>query len=122
TRVVGRVNDREDLGDRRLDRDFDPLAQCDVDLGAALAASAHLDVGNAVAHVEEGDVPAVGCDAGVDLPVEDLLNPRGEGIGPPLVRVVNGDSAARRRVVELDRRAAQPLNAGRVDVDAIPVG
>ena len=121
-RVVGRVDDRENLGDRRLDRDLDPLAQRDVDLSAALAASAHLDVGNAVAYVEEVDVPAVSCDAGVDLPVEDLLDPRREGIGPPLVRVVNGNSAARRRVVKVDRRAAELLNAGRVDIDAIPIG
>ncbi len=64
--VVGRVADRDDLGHLALDGDLDPLLERDVDLRAALAAAAQLDVGDVVLHLEQVDEAAVRGDAGVD--------------------------------------------------------
>ncbi len=52
-----------------------------------LAAATELDVGGAVAHVEERHVSAVPRDAGVDPRVDDLLDASGPGfVGPAFVR------------------------------------
>src|SRR5207248_9575963 len=88
-RVVRHIDDLSDLRDRRLDRHFDALAESDIDLGAALAAATQLNIRGRTAHLEQIDEAAMGCDRGIDLPVEHLLDASRDRIAPALVRIVD---------------------------------
>jgi len=54
-----RCDDPGDFRNGGFDRDLDPLAQGDVDLGAALAAAAQLDVGGPISDLEQVDKAAM---------------------------------------------------------------
>ena len=92
--MVRGVEHLGDLGDLALDAGHDALLEGDVGLAAALAAAAEAHVDAAVLDRHQADPPAVGGDAGIDLPIEDLLHPDRQRILEQgrLVRVVEAGS------------------------------
>src|SRR5574337_1956747 len=66
TRMVGRVEDLADLGNRLLDRHSDPLLQCHVGHPTAVAPTPKGDVGDTILHIKQRHGSAVSRHAGID--------------------------------------------------------
>ena len=106
-----------DLRELLLNQRFDALLQRDAGHAAALAAAAHPHEDAIVLDVEQLDVPAVTGDTRIDLSVDQLLDVGRERIVPDRVRVVDLEPAADKLADEVDRGAAQLVEAATVDQD-----
>ena len=84
---------------------LDPLPQRHVHHAAALTAAAELNVGDAVAHVEQRHEAAVRGDGGVDLAVDHALHGLRDRVRPERVRVVDLEAALARPLDEVDAYA-----------------
>jgi hypothetical protein len=106
-RVIGAVDHSADLGNGSLDRHLDPLPERYIDLGTSLTTATELDVSRAIADIEQIHKATVRGDPWIYLSVENILDPRRDRVAPAFIRIVDGQRAPDRRVVEVDDGALQ---------------
>ena len=75
--MVRDVDDSNYLRDRLAKGHFNPLAQGDRRHATPGASTAQAEIGGVTFHRNQVSAPTVGCNAGVDLLLEDLYDPLG---------------------------------------------